>query len=129
MNDSTANYLLHLLQKDGLIFKKDFSTENLTPELIEKLKTKVINQFKHYRWILAISLILIFISFLYLDIISPGISKFAQQVIRFWYIFTPMLTINIMVSKYAWNGKRNILILELLEKEVISKQFKSNGFL
>lgn len=129
MNDSTANYLLHLLQKDGLIFKKDFSTENLTPELIEKLKTKVINQFKHYRWILAISLILIFISFLYLDIISLGISKFAKQVIRFWYIFTPMLTINIMVSKYAWNGKRNILILELLEKEVISKQFKSNGIL
>lgn len=123
MQDSTINYLIHLLKKDGLIFKKDFSTENLTKEIMEKLKKKIIKQYKAYRWILAITLSLIFASFLYLDIISPNFSKFAQEIIRFWFIFIPIISINIFVSKYAWNGKRNLLILELLEKEVLSKNF------
>jgi len=129
MNDSTTNYLLHLLQKDGLIFKKDFSTENLTPEIIEKVKTKVSKQYKIYRWILAVTLILIFATFLYLDIISPSITKSAQDIIHYWVIWIPLISINLYVGKSAWNGKRNILILELLEKEVISKQSKSNGIL
>jgi hypothetical protein len=123
MQDSTINYLIHLLKKDGLIFKKDFSTENLTKEIMEKLKKKIIKQYKAYRWILAITLSLIFASFLYLDIISPNFSKFAQEIIRFWFIFIPIISINIFVSKYAWHGKRNLLILELLEKEALSKNF------
>ena len=120
MVDSTINYLIHLLKKDGLIFQKDFSAENLTKEIIEILKKKIIKQYKTYRWILGLTLALIFASFLYLDIISPNINKFAQEVIRFWFIFIPIISINIFVAKYVWNGKRNLLILELLEKEVLN---------
>ena len=129
MVDSTTNYLIRLLKKDGLIFQKDFTAENLTKEIIEKLKTKIIKQYKTYRWILAITLSLIFASFIYLDIISPNITKFAQEVIRFWFIFIPIISINIFVSKYAWNGKRNLLILELLETEVIDNTINKNGIL
>lgn len=123
MQDSTINYLVHLLKKDGLIFNKDFTVDKLKEESVKKLRTKITKQYKVYRWILGITLSLIFASFLYLDIISPNISKFAQEIIRFWFIFIPIITINIFVSKYAWNGKRNLLILELLEKEVLSKNF------
>jgi hypothetical protein len=117
MQDSTINYLVHLLKKDGLIFNKDFTADKLKEESVEKLRTKITKQYKVYRWILGITLSLIFASFLYLDIISPNITRFAQEIIRFWFIFIPIITINIFVSKYAWNGKRNLLILELLEKE------------
>jgi len=32
-----------------------------------------------------------------------------------------MLTINIFLSKYSWNAKRNLLILDLLEKEMTTE--------
>lgn len=119
MKQETIDYLIQILRKDGLIFQKDFKAENITQEITAKLKIKIIKQYKSYRWILAITLSLIFASFIYLDLITPNISKFAEQIIRFWYIFIPMISINIFVSKYAWNGKRNLLILELFEKEIL----------
>jgi hypothetical protein len=120
MKDSTIQYLIQLLKKDRLIFHKDFTANDLTMEIIVKLRRKIIKQYKTYRWILGITLSLIFISFLYLDYISPNISKFGQELIRFWFIFIPIISINLFVLKYAWNGKRNLLILELLETEVLN---------
>lgn len=124
MVDSTINYFIQLLKKDKLIFQRNFTAENLTQEIIEKLKNKITKQYKTSKWILAITLSLIFASFLYLDIISPDISKSAHLIIRFWWIFIPSISINLFVSKYAWHGKRNLLILEILETEVLNNNSK-----
>lgn len=124
MEDSTINYLIHLIKKDGLIFQKDFTKEDLTTEIIEKLKKKISKQYKTYRWIMAVTFILIFATFLYLDIISPSITKSAQNIIHYWVIWIPLISINIYVGKSAWNGKRNLLILELLETEVLNNSSK-----
>lgn len=78
---------------------------------------------------MAITLSLMFASFLYLDIISPNITKFGQEVIRFWFIFIPIISINFFVAKYAWNGKRNLLIIELLETEILDNIINKNGIL
>lgn len=129
MNDSTVNYLIHLLKKDGLIFQNKFTAEDLTTKWIEKLRRKITKQYKTYRWILGITLGLIFASFLYLDITSSGITKSTQEIIRFWVICLPLISINLFVLKYAWNGKRNLLILELLEKEVLKNTLDKNGIL
>jgi hypothetical protein len=121
MTDSTSNFLFQLLKKDKLFFQNDLTTEDLTKEIIEKSKKKVIKQYKTYRWILAVTLSLIFASFLYLDIISPEISKSGQEMIHFWVIWLPIILMNLYISKRAWNGKRNLLILELLEKEILKQ--------
>lgn len=48
MQDSTINYLVHLLKKDGLIFQKDFTADKLTKEVVEKLQKKLSNSTKHF---------------------------------------------------------------------------------
>lgn len=122
MIESTTNYLFQLLKKDKLFFQNDLKLEDLTLEIIKKLKKKIIKQYKIYRWTLAVTLSLIFATFLYLDIISPRITKSAQDIINYWVIWIPLISINLYISKGAWKGKRNILILEILETEVLNKE-------
>jgi len=120
MKTETVTQIIDLLKKDKLIFKKDFTAEDLTAELILKLQQKIKKEHKIIRWILGVTLLLMFLTFLYLELTLNNSTKFAEHIVRFWYIFLPMLTINIFLSKYSWNAKRNLLILDLLEKEVIT---------
>src|SRR6056297_639422 len=121
MKPETITQMIDLLKKDKLIFKKDFTAEDLTAELILKLQKKITKENKIIRWLLGATLLLIFLTFLYLELTLNSSTKFAEHIIRFWYIFIPMLTINIFLSKYSWNAKRNLLILDLLEKEMITE--------
>jgi len=122
MNDSTVNYLMHKLKEDRLFFQNNLVVEDLTKEIIEKTRKKVTKQYKIYRWMLAAMLSLIFATFLYLDIISPSITNSAQDIIRFWVIWLPLLSMNLYLLRRAWNGKRNLLIIELLEKEFLNNK-------
>ncbi|MDK2977902.1 MAG: hypothetical protein PWP52_616 [Bacteroidales bacterium] len=121
MKTETITHIIDLLKKDKLIFKKDFTAEDLTAELILKLQQKIKKEHQIIRWTLGVTLLLVFLSFLYLDLSLNSSTKFAEHIVRFWYIFLPMLTINIFLSKYSWNAKRNLLILDLLEKEKITE--------
>jgi len=121
MKPETITQMIDLLKKDKLIFKKDFTAEDLTAELILKLQKKITKENKIIRWLLGATLLLIFLTFLYLELTLNSSTKFAEHIVRFWYIFIPMLTINIFLSKYSWNAKRNLLILDLLEKEMITE--------
>jgi uncharacterized membrane protein len=118
MKPETITHMIDLLKKDKLIFKKNFTAEDLTAELILKLQNKIKKEHKIIRWILGVTLLLMFLTFLYLDLTLNSSTKFTEYIVRFWYIFLPMLTINIFFSKYNWNAKRNLLILDLLEKKV-----------
>jgi uncharacterized membrane protein len=118
MKPETITHMIDLLKKDKLIFKKNFTAEDLTAELILKLQNKIKKEHKIIRWILGVTLLWMFLTFLYLDLTLNSSTKFTEYIVRFWYIFLPMLTINIFFSKYNWNAKRNLLILDLLEKKV-----------
>lgn len=120
MKPETITHMIDLLKKDKLIFKKNFTAEDLTAELILKLQNKIKKEHKIIRWILGVTLLLMFLTFLYLYLTLNSSSKFTEYIVRFWYIFLPILTINIFIffSKYNWNAKRNLLILDLLEKKV-----------
>lgn len=118
MKPETITHMIDLLKKDKLIFKKNFTAEDLTAELILKLQNKIKKEHKIIRWILGVTLLWMFFTFLYLDLTLNSSTKFTEYIVRFWYIFLPMLTINIFFSKYNWNAKRNLLILDLLEKKV-----------
>ncbi|MDY6800723.1 MAG: hypothetical protein SVU94_05810 [Bacteroidota bacterium] len=121
MKPETITQMIDLLKKDKLIFKKDFTSEDLTAELILKLQKKIKKEHLIIRWLLGVTLLLIFLTFLYLELTLNSSTKFAEHIVRFWYIFIPTLTINIFLSKYSWNAKRNLLILDLLEKEIITE--------
>ncbi|MGM0505076.1 MAG: hypothetical protein ACQESQ_10680 [Bacteroidota bacterium] len=121
MKPESITSMIDLLKKDKLIFKKDFIAEDLTAELILKLQKKIKKEHQIIRWILGVTLLLVFLTFLYLETTLNSSTKFTEHIVRFWYIFLPMLTINIFLSKYSWNAKRNLLILDLLEKEMITE--------
>ncbi|MFO7843595.1 MAG: hypothetical protein R6V16_07260 [Bacteroidales bacterium] len=121
MKPESITSMIDLLKKDKLIFKKDFIAEDLTAKLILKLQKKIKKEHQIIRWILGVTLLLVFLTFLYLETTLNSSTKFTEHIVRFWYIFLPMLTINIFLSKYSWNAKRNLLILDLLEKEMITE--------
>ncbi|HKL07942.1 MAG TPA: hypothetical protein VJ896_04155 [Bacteroidales bacterium] len=121
MKPETTTQLIDLLKKDKLIFKQDFTSEDFTTELILTLQKKIKKEHQIIRWILGVTLLLVFLTFLYLELTLNRSTKFAEHIVRFWYILLPMLTINIFLSKYSWNAKRNLLILDLLEKEMTTE--------
>jgi hypothetical protein len=121
MKPESITHMIDLLKKDKLIFKQNFTAEDLTAELILKLQKKIKKEHQIIRWILGVTLLLVFLTFLYIELTLNSSTKFAEHIVRFWYIFFPMLTINIFLSQYSWNAKRNLLILDLLEKEMITE--------
>lgn len=119
MKDSTIYYLIKLLKSDSLIKYKTFNKEDITSELIEKLKIKILRKFKTMRWILALTSISILASFIYLSIIEEQYTKLGEYIIHFWYIYLGAFIANIFVSKEIWNSRRNLLILDIFEKELL----------
>jgi hypothetical protein len=117
MKDTTIDYLIKLLKKDSVIKQKNFSSEDINQEIIDKLKIKITRKYKTMRWIIAATLILVLASFIYLSKIEDNYTKLGEHIISFWYIFLGVFIVNIFVSKEIWNSKRNLLILDLFEKE------------
>ena len=119
MKDSTINYMIKLLKNDSLIKHITFNKEDITSELIEKLKRKITRKFNTMRSIVALVLGLILATFIYLSIVEEHYSKLGENIIRFWYIYLGAFIANIFVSKEIWNSRRNLLILNLFEKELL----------
>ena len=120
MKDTTTDYLIHLLKKDSIIKKRDFSKENIDEELLTSLRTKINKKYKTIRVILALVLFLILATFIYISI-EDNITNFAKYIIRFWYIYLGAFIANVFISKEIWNSKRNLLILDLFKKELLNK--------
>ncbi|MEE4196895.1 MAG: hypothetical protein V2I54_04570 [Bacteroidales bacterium] len=121
MKPETINQMMDLLKKDKLIFNKNFSVEDLSAELVAKLQKKIKREHQIIRWVLGVSLFFVFLTFFSLELTLNRSAKFTGYLVRFWYFLLPMLMIIVFVSKYSWNAKRNLLILDLFEKEMITE--------
>lgn len=118
MKSTTVDHLIKLLKSDSIIKQKSFSI-NINKEFIEKLKIKIKRKFKTIRWVLALTLISILASFIYLSLVEEYYTKLGEHIIRFWYIYLGAFIVNIFVFKEIWNSKRSLLILDIFEKELL----------
>ncbi len=121
MKESTILEFIKLLKNDRLISNKNFAPENLNDDSLIVIRQKINKRFKTVRWILGITLTLITITFYYLASMDENISRLGYYLIRFWFIFIPMFIMNIFFARELWNSRRNLLIVDLLEKEVLKK--------
>ena len=119
MKESTILELIKLLKNDSIITNKNFTPENLNEDSLIVIKLKIIKRFKTIRWILAIILLLVSLTFFYLALMDKDISRLGYFLIRFWFINLPMIAIIIFFARELWNSRRNLLIVDLLEKEII----------
>jgi hypothetical protein len=119
MKEATKNDLIELLKKDQLIRNKNFTHENINEDFLIVTRLKIQKRFKTIRWILAITLILIALTFFYLAWMDKDISRLGYFLIRSWFINLPMITVIILFARELWNSRRNLLIVDLFEKEII----------
>lgn len=119
MKESTIFEFIKLLKNDRLISNKNFTPENLNEDSLIVIRQKINKRFKTVRWILGITLALITFTFYYLATMDEDISRLGYYLIRFWFIFIPMFIMNIFFARELWNSRRNLLILDLFEKEII----------
>lgn len=120
MKNETIEFLIKNLKDDHIIKQRDFTADTINQEIIEKIRIKIKKRFKTMRWIMASTLILVLATFFYLNFLDTEITKIGVHIIRFWSIFYGMFIVNIFVSKEIWNSRRNLLIIDLFEKEIIN---------
>ena len=119
MKTETVEFLIKNLKDDHIIKQKSFTSDKINKESVEKTRIKIKKRFKTMRWLIAITLILILATFIYLSFTEGPITKLGKSFIQFWYIFMGAFISSTFASREIWNSRKNLLILDLFEKEIL----------
>lgn len=120
MKTETIEFLIKNLKDDHFIKQKHFTADQINQEAIEKIRIKIKKRFKTMRWLIAITLILILSTFVYLSFTEGPITRLGKSFIQFWYIYMGAFIASAFASRELWNSRKNLLILDLFEKEILS---------